>query len=115
MALCGDEVAYDLCGGGRVVYGRVACGATLVALASGVSRLGGSRRATTDGSNYCVHLQPGIAVRQGNTAIELRDVATSPHLVVTSKHLFVVERAQYRGCNEHLIEQQKLLLCVLQL
>ena len=94
LALCGDEVAYDLCGGGRVVYGRVACGATLVALASGVSRLGGSRRATTDGSNYCVHLQPGIAVRQGNTAIELRDVATSPHLVVTPKQLFVGERAQ---------------------
>ena len=71
--LCVEAVACDLCAGvaahDRVACGMVACAATLVALCA-VSRLAGSRRASTDGSNYCVHPTTWNCRQCTNAAIE---------------------------------------------
>ena len=66
--LCVEAVACDLCAG-VAAHGRVACAATLVALCA-VSRLAGSRRASTDGSNYCVHPTTWNCRQCTNAAIE---------------------------------------------
>ena len=105
--LCVEAVACDLCAG-VAAHGMVACAATLVALCA-VSRLAGSRRASTDGSNYCVRLQPGIAVcttRQYCNRAERCTYHLPKRLevVVAAKHLLLVERAQYGGCSGHCIE-----------
>ena len=66
--LCVEAVACDLCAG-VAAHGMVACAATLVALCA-VSRLAGSRRASTDGSNYCVHPTTWNCRQCTNAAIE---------------------------------------------
>ena len=73
--LCVEAVACDLCAG-VAAHGRVACAATLVALCA-VSRLAGSRRASTDGSNYCVHPTTWNCRQCTNATIEKSASATS--------------------------------------
>ena len=85
--LCVEAVACDLCAGvaahGRVACGMVACAATLVALCA-VSRLAGSRRASTDGSNYCVHPTTWNCRQCTNAAIEKSASASASATSATS-------------------------------
>ena len=83
--LCVEAVACDLCAG-VAAHGMVACAATLVALCA-VSRLAGSRRASTDGSNYCVHPTTWNCRQCTNAAIEKSASASATSVNVKPNNL----------------------------
>ena len=69
-------MAYDLCGG-RVAYGMVACGATLVAVpVASLAWVAPAAPRLTVLITACAYNLELLYVQQGNTATELRDVRT---------------------------------------